>query len=603
MKIGEHTIERFLRTPRGRLNIPDFQRPYVWDRRAAESLLNDIKEVVKENRGHYFGSLLYEETENRLHDFDIVDGQQRVTTILLMIVAIYHILKDSGDQSKQRLAERIKRDYLIYESQTDDGRRSARLKLKSANRDSEFFENIFQRKIKNNPQTKDSHLYEVYSVFYNYFIGEVKADPDFNLGAYIDSLENFKIAEIKLDKTDDVQRIFESINTTGKALSEGDKIRNFILMVRDQVSLSAWREIETKLTEADITTKAKGYDFVSAFFNNYLMSKNHSHVVADETYDTFKIFYKRWQAGGLSLNDLFADIILCLGHYLFLVGEGRYVDYGPKIKIRNTHIIGLRRDSVIPFLMNVLGHHHKQMIDDDELEKTYLLTESYGVRLTLCKSQSRQTVNFFAGLHKKIIDMVAASESQDDESDYYGSYERIITGRYYQTYSHLLADETITDNRMPNREDLEYHLEHSRITAHMQRYVLSAIEDNQQSKESKLLREYIKNQNKSDLTIEHVMPKSVINQTDWQTELGPDWQSVHEKWLNSLANLTLVGYNSQYSNRSFATKKTITNGYNKSPLYLNRWIAQQECWDEATLKRRVAWLLDEIESIWPRPSL
>ena len=262
MKVSHDNIETFVYTPGKYFVIPDFQRPYSWENENINSFLEDLEYAIDGKKTHFFGSIVFiNDGENKM----IIDGQQRVTTVLIMLTALYHIIKTNPKRSL-RPANQIKDQYLYNDKSYH--KENNRIKLRTVSTDNKIFESIFEQNIISEKQ-KASRLYQAYRLFINFF------ENKDNLDKYLEALSMFEIVIIALDSSDDnPQKIFESINSTGKPLSDGDKIRNFALMLnnheaREFVLKSYWTFIETKLTKGN-------QDFISDFFKYYLTSVLHS---------------------------------------------------------------------------------------------------------------------------------------------------------------------------------------------------------------------------------------------------------------------------------------------------------------------------------------
>ena len=205
MKSREDTIEGFLRRPNTCFKIPDFQRQYSWHKGNCEVFLADFEEALLGDKNHYIGNVFYQQI-NR-DESVLIDGQQRVTTILLMLIAIYHLLEDNpGLSENDNLAERLRREFLENEYLQEE---ENRVKLKTMTDDAEIFKRIYARKAQKEDET--SNLYKTYSYFYDQFAerfeaGRVKPQR------YIDGLRKLKIIAIELEEGDDLQKIFEGIN-------------------------------------------------------------------------------------------------------------------------------------------------------------------------------------------------------------------------------------------------------------------------------------------------------------------------------------------------------------------------------------------------------
>lgn len=281
MKFADTTIKKYLYQPGAVFDIPEFQRPYTWKTVNAQEYLKDLEESVSTGKGHYFGTVVQVEDEDGDDAYSIIDGQQRVTTSLLLIFSIYHLVKKNpsllGDG--ETTSDDILDNYLINKN-----RKNNRIKLRTVTTDNEILQHIFD----SNGNASDlsekdklSNLYNVYSVFKEYFS---KKD---DLSKYINGLRFFKIVCITLEQGDDnPQRVFESINSTGEPLSDGDKIRNFSLMLnskesRNHVYEEYWKPLERTLTDVN-------RDNITDFFRYYLISRRQANVKLPEVYSAFK---------------------------------------------------------------------------------------------------------------------------------------------------------------------------------------------------------------------------------------------------------------------------------------------------------------------------
>lgn len=268
MRVAHSNINAFLFTPNKYFEIPDFQRPYSWEESNIHSFLDDIEKARTSKRNHYFGSIVYIVNGK---ESTIIDGQQRATTVLLMITAIYHIINNNPGKSSTP-AEQIKENFLINRYGDEENR----IKLRTVTVDDQIFKKIFDQKVEN-ANDKESKLYRACKIFSEYFREKTNRDD------YIDILEKFEIVDICLESSDDnPQKIFESINSTGKPLSDGDKIRNFALMLNSKearkfVFNDYWKKIEQQLSDIN-------QDYISDFFKHYLTSILRQEVKVDRVY-------------------------------------------------------------------------------------------------------------------------------------------------------------------------------------------------------------------------------------------------------------------------------------------------------------------------------
>lgn len=573
MDVSRNDIKTFLYTPGKFFKIPDFQRPYSWDKANILNFLDDLEQVIKTNRKHFFGSIVYinEADDNST----IIDGQQRATTAILMLTAIYHILLDHPERGNIQ-ADEILEKYLF--NSKDYYNEKNRIKLRTVTTDDKIFKEIFERK-EFGLSSKDSKLYQAYEVFSEYFKGKN------NLEEYVNKLSNFEIVKIILESSDDnPQKVFESINSTGKPLKDGDKIRNFALMLnnkeaREIVLDKYWRKIEAGLTEIN-------KDYISDFFKYLLTSKLQKDVKIDQVYPEFKkLFYASiddHQDDAARLETFYSDIVNQLDYYCFLKfnkdDDGDYI----KIKDKGFRLNYLKVETHFPFLMRVLEEHKLHRLDDDTLARTLSILESYLARRIICNIYSTGLNKFFSTLHREITTYI----SNYPNSNYADVFAYILTNRS-------------GDLRFPKGAELQSAVENNPFYAQKGIYVkfiLSSIDD--RSKESKLLKQM--SEGDIPLTVEHIMPQTL--NLDWEQELGPDYEIIHQQYVHTLPNLTLTGYNSKYSNNSFETKKNLEFGFDDSPLIINQYLKKTDTWNLDSIKKRAKWWLDQIEKIWPVPT-
>lgn len=569
MKVTHDNINTFLYTPGKYFVIPDFQRPYSWDKANVISFVEDLKSVMQGNKKHYFGSIVY---INEGNNSTIIDGQQRATTVLLMLTALYHIATDRPSSSSIS-ADEIKEKYLY--NRHDYSENANRIKLRTVTTDNEIFEQIYERS-NFTENSKDSKLYQAYSYFYEYF----KDEND--LQKYVNVLENFEVVTIALDATDDnPQKIYESINSTGKPLTDGDKIRNFALMLnnskaRNIVLRQYWEKIENQLTDIN-------KDFISDFFKYYLTSILQKEVKIEQVYPEFKkLFYLNIgenQDDIGKLETFYSTVLSYLKHYLFLKFNTDINDEYKIIVDKGFRLNFLKIETPYPFLMSVLDEYTHKVLDENELFKIFQSIESYIARRIICNIPTTGLNKLFSNLNKDI-------------KNYLDEYPQ-------ESYSNILDYILINKSgglRLPKQTEVESAIKTNPMYSQRNYYIhfiLSSVDD--QSKESTLLKQI--SNGDIQLSIEHIMPQTL--NPKWIADLGDDYEKIHEQYLHTLPNLTLTGYNSKYSNNDFDTKKVVENGFNDSPLYINQYIKGFAKWDRNAIEKRGEWWLDQINRIWP----
>lgn len=566
----QNNIEQFLFTPGKFFLIPDFQRPYTWQTENIKSFLEDLEACVGVEKNHFFGSVVY---VNEGNASSIIDGQQRVTTVLLMLTAIYHLAEIDNKLSKIP-SEAIKEKYLYnkyeYTGETN------RIKLKTVTTDNIIFEKIFD----NDELTiseKQSRLHVAYQEFIQYFSRRT------NLDQYIDALTHFEIVTIALDARDDnPQRVFESINSTGKPLTDGDKIRNFALMLnqnkmRKYVQTKYWANIENSLTDVN-------KDYITDFFRSYLISSKQASIPLNSVYPEFKkLFYQRVnkEQDESSIDSFYGDISRMLEYYkLCKFGQDDNAKYSTisDITFKMRYI---QTEIYIPFAISVLRYHDEGKLNNEELTKVFKLIETYFSRRIVCNIFATSVDKFLSTLHKDVIEHL----SDDPDASYVDVVTYIILRRAGPTRIPTDAEfiTAIKNNQTYNQR-----------TSHVN-YILTAIDD--QSKESATLKHIASHELK--LSIEHIMPQT-LNQA-WREVLGDNATQIHDEYLHTLANLTLTGYNSEYSNKLFTEKKAMHNGFEDSALAINKQLMETEVWDEEALIRRQEWWIVNLQRVWPMP--
>lgn len=575
MQPNKRTIHEFVFRTDGYFKIPDFQRPYTWDTYQTDMFLDDLEKTSISQNSHYFGTIvLIKENDHSV----IIDGQQRLTTTLLFLTACYHLLIKDPEKSSIYTADTLKDLFLVntYSSNLHD---KNRITLRTVTTDNQVLDKIFNGENLSLTE-KANKLFKTYSRFYTYL--SLKDNIDY----LIESLKKFEIVEIKLDNTDDnPQLIFENINSTGEPLSAGDKIRNWALMLnnknsREIVYNDYWRIIENKLTRVE---KDKQVDYISDFFKTYLMCKNSVFISDANTYRLFKEMLEK----NVNVNDLdsikvfYNDVIKFLKPYLFI----KFLEYDNNLDIFRDKIFALKflqTEIINTFLITLLVDYTDNKLTKDEVNNSLELIETFLIRRILFGIKNEGLNVRFPDLHN-IIRSKQRENSAKTYDDCLACW--MIEGKGRTIY---LPTDTDISNTL---KTLNFYSNKT----YQQQFILAKLCD--VSKESNLLNSI--SEKKLNLSIEHIMPQTLTPK--WQKELGDDWESIHNRWLHTLSNLTLTAYNSKYSNLPFNDKKVIENGFNSSPLLINKYIATFNIWNEDSLEKRSDWLLENIKSIWKYP--
>jgi len=495
-----------------------------------------------------------------MQEFLVIDGQQRLTTVSLLLLAMYNLLNEEKLDSKiMHLKEKILEQYLVDKFAED-----TRLKLKPIKDDSKAFGNLLQDE---SDYIKASNI----TINYKYFYKRIQM-KEISIDELYAGFCKLQIINIFLGPEDNPQLIFESLNSTGMDLSEGDKIRNYILMGLSPVKLQEqyynkyWYKIE----------KNTDYD-VSMFIRDYLSIKLQATPAIKKIYIVFKEFME--EKPFEDREKLLEDLLSYSKKYenLLRANTGN-IELDACINRLNKFEATVIR----PFLMEVLrladnNHHEEMRISPDDLIKIFQIVESYIFRRQICEIPTNALNKVFVALNNEIL-------RYDETTALY--FEKFKYALLRKTASGLYPDDTMFSEALSTKQIYLMH-------AKNKKYLLERYE-NWGTKEVKDVWELINN---GTYTIEHIMPQTLQN--EWKESLGEDYESIHEEWVHRLANLTLTAYNSKYSNSTFDKKKNSTNGFSNSGIRMNQRLAKYDKWSLQELKDRNESMIHQGLRIWP----
>ena len=558
MKGSETKLLMYMDGSQKRFVVPVYQRNYEWKKENCDQLYNDLIDVARNARNsHFFGSLVSSYHPNgRYIEYLVIDGQQRLTTVSLLLLAMYNLLEQGKVVSQTNfLAQSILENYLIDKYQPKE----KRVKLKPVKDDRAAFDRLFDAQ---EEHLRKSNLTANYDYFYNRIQKE-----EITIDELYDALFALEVINIELTSEDNPQRIFESLNSTGVALSEGDKIRNFILMglsakQQEEYYEKYWNNIEIRTD----------YN-VSLFVRDYLSIKQQLIPSMDRVYTTFKSFV---QEKDLDTEALLKELLSYAKWYEILL-KGKTSD-----KQLNACIYRLNRlESTItrPFFMEVLRLQNEEKLSWQEVRDIFLYTENYLFRRTMCDLPTNALNKIFLMLHREIVRF----EGNDDN--------------YVEKFKYALLNKG-ERGRFPNDEEFAKALAERLVYKMHSKHKVYIFErlENHGTVEDKDIYHHV---DEGVYSIEHVMPQHLT--PAWTKELGTDYEAIHETWLHRLANLTLTGYNSKYSNNPFAEKRDMPNGFTDSGLRMNTWIAQRSKWTLEELEARNKLLVTRALGIWAMP--
>lgn len=536
--------------------IPVFQRDYAWTEEQCTKLFEDIVMAYKKDRPHFCGSFVYAPLGSKKHidSYIIIDGQQRFTTLYILIKA----LADSADDDRDK--EALQR-YLYNEDKfnrygLDE---KSKLKLKPVKTDNDQLLLLMSGKIEQMDKSRRGIIYHNYMLFMQLiksFLEESSANSVLMIN---DGIEKLICADIRLDTDDNAQEIFERINSTGIKLGLADLIRNYILMTdTDQERLyeEYWLTVQNLLPDK----------LLDNFFIDYLNMKSDGFVKESEAYKSFKQVYVE---GKYDNEKMLQEILhYAKQYYVFCYGSS---DFGAEVNKALAGLRKLKQTTVYLFLFRVFDDYENGIINKNELARVLKMLLSYSIRRLVCEIGS----NTLRGLYKTLYGRVF--EQKENKNTYYDS---LVSFFLQQT----------SKNTIPSDNEFVTALQEKNLYSKnaLCKYLLCAIEN--QGKETL---------DTENLSIEHIMPQNKNLSMSWQKMLGENWQSVHEKYLHTLGNLTLTGYNSELGDKPFEKKKekleeTITH---IAVLYSD--VKDKSEWNSVNMEKRAKRLAEIILKLFP----
>lgn len=571
MKGDAKQLIEFLDGAKNRFIIPVYQRNYDWTEKQCSQLFEDLIQVVQENRkSHFFGSIVSTHaTEGSKSDYLIIDGQQRITTISLLFTAMVNLLK-SGivNSSNDTLCQEIEETFLVDKYRKEE----RKLRLKPIKDDMEAFDKLLG--------SNSSEFVAGSNITTNYlfFCDKIKSMP-ISVDNLYEAIGKLEIIDIFVEDDENPQLIFESLNSTGLDLTEADKIRNFILMRLDNKKQEDfyeryWNKIE-KLTTIKGTKDYK----VSEFIRHYLTLITKRIPNINDVYFVFKnyVLEQIKENKTADCENILQDMLKYAQIYNKIINSSFASPKISKILKRLNH---LEMTVVYPFFLAFFEMYENNQINEEETLKVLNCIESFVFRRLICPGYPTNSLNkIFCTLNYDVKKYLDGSISYSDVLIYIlenktGSAAFPSDSEFLQS----LHEQNIYRMQKKNKEYLFERLE------------------NEDSIEYVNVVELMEN---GDLTIEHIMPQTLTQQ--WKTSLGENWQEIKDNRLHTLANLTLTGYNSNYSNKTFVEKRDCEKGFKESGLRLNKMLCNLDKWTEKEMEDRYKDLSKEALKIWSFP--
>ena len=537
--------------------IPVYQRYYSWDIEQCRRLWNDIVDMQKRNKaGHFVGSIVNiaeQAMPTGVQKYMIIDGQQRMTTLTLLLLA----LRDYAIQHPEDTTINSRRiDNMLLKNEYEVGDERYKLLLTETDRD------ILIRLVESKPipDGTKSRLIDNYK----FFSGKI-ADRDLQPAEIYESIGKLQIVNITLDRTmDDAQAIFESLNSTGKELSESDLIRNYVLMglepsEQTYVYEHLWRPME------QLFVYETQDSVMDSFFRHYLTMKLTRIPKQGRVYEEFKLYHLNCEFG--TIRELCQDLLNYAKFYTDIVFKR---SNNAELKRLYEDIVDLRMEVSYPFLLKVHNDCAEGTITEDNLKEILRLCISYVLRRSICDIPTNSMNKTFATLRNSIR-----------PDDYMNSVKAFF----------VLQD---TYKEFPDNDKfMAAFMSRDIYTMRARNYILSRLE-NFGNKAPIIIENY---------TIEHIMPQNTSLSPGWQHDLGVNWKEIQKTYIHTIGNLTLTAYNSEMSDRPFMDKMNMPGGFKESALRLNAYLVKLTEWNEDHIKERAQQLAAKAVQIWPYPSL
>ncbi|MCQ2838277.1 DUF262 and DUF1524 domain-containing protein [Helicobacter pylori] len=561
MKAEEATLLRFFeQNQTNQFVIPIYQRLYSWKKEQCEQLWDDIIKIGGNDKmnGHFIGSILYARVDDtHSSPLLIIDGQQRLTTITLLFIALRDHLSEEVEILEKFSRKKIENRYLINSDK--DGDTKFRLILSESDKDTLL---SLIDKNKRKPSEPSVKIVENFKLFEKW----ISENTD-KLETIFKGLKKLMIVWIALDKgKDDPQLIFESMNSKGIELTQTDLIRNYIVMEtevgkQEDFYNQYWRAMEENFKQSEKQSKRE--DLFNKFVRHYLTIKIGKAPNEKRVYEAFKDYQ---QKEGIEIEDLLKDLQKYCGYFCQIAFKK---EADKDLNEALGFLVDLEMDVIYPLLLELYSDCSDGVLSKQDFIPIIALTESYLCRRAVCGLGTNSLNKVFPSFTKKI-----------NKDQYLESIE-----------AHFLSLEKTTGKFPKDSEFKDSFITIDFYNFQKKKYFFERLE-NFERKERVYAHEY---------TTEHIMPQTLTE--EWERDLGENFQAIHDKYLHTIGNLTLTGYNREYSNKSFQEKRDMEKGFKQSPLRLNQSLKDLESFGEKEIEKRANDLADWALKIWTYPKL
>lgn len=552
MKAGEVSFQQLL-NGKIQYRVPLFQRTYSWKEEHWDRLWNDILDVYISDkpRKHFIGAIVtlpIPDSPEKASKYVLIDGQQRIATLLIILAVVANKAKSAGVES---LAQQIIDECLLNKYATSEDEKTKMVPTKRDRGD-------FQKAVLIDMPENNSQIGKAWRFFSRAIDEGDLAGKPLDLTKLKTRVTDYlDLVSITLDQDDSPYRIFESLNNTGMRLGASDLIRNHVFMRildekrQQELYESAWFPMQERL---------KGQ--LDGFFWRFLM-KDGGLIAWDDTYNEFKILVEeKKKLESTQIPDFLTELRDYSSVYARLLWPSKY-EMNPELQTHMARLNSWEVEVSYPFLLNILKVYMDGSISDLDVKAIMSMIESFVVRRIICGVPTNRLRHVFANMSEKVV-----------LPDYVSN-----------------AREYLLQNEWPGDEEFRTKFQTARVYLHTRlartRFILNSLEQSFEHKEPIPIDEKV--------TIEHIMPQT-LNEP-WRAMIGGPVNEIHDQWLHTIGNLTLTGYNPDMGNQPFEEKKKV---FATSHYELNRSVASCAVWNEQSIKDRGVFLAERAVRIWAR---
>ena len=550
MKANDTQIFKFLEGSK-QFMVPLFQRTFSWKEQQIRRFWEDIEDTKNGNETtHFFGSFVtipFHTMPSAVPKYLIVDGQQRLITISVFLSALRKRIIEIDQGSKMK--DEIYEGYLVnkWSENPEDT-----YKVVPTQADCDIFFSIIEKSFYP-PDPETRHL-----IIGTWRFFEKKLSKSNDLAELRELketlLRKFSVVDISLEKDEDPYLIFESLNAKGSPLTQSDLVRNYLFMRikipnQQKVYDEIWFPMQQQLR-----------DNLEAFLRHY-QALNGSIPSFRKIYATFKEYMEK----NAKSEDAVIEVMKELARFSNYYSKFLFPEKEKELELRNMFkkIRRLEITTCYPLLLSLYEDYANGRLSIKEFLETMRTIETYIVRRAVCGIPTAALNRFFPRVYKNLKKSAMVDSLKT-----------------------LLKNETGT-TRMPGEDEFKRALEERNLYGNkILRFLLEEIERHDN-------KELV---NFSELQIEHIMPETLSKK--WKDKLGANWELIYKKYLHTLGNLTLTGYNQNYYNKTFIEKRDLEKGYKESNLKLNRNLAKLSKWTEQEINDRAQLLANNALNIW-----